>query len=38
VVDIHLGQLQVERPELRRIAAGQIRPQQITAFAAAGFA
>ena len=35
---LDLGQLQIEGPELRRIAAGEIRPQQITSFAPASFA
>jgi hypothetical protein len=35
---LHLGQLQVERRELCWIAAGQIRPHQVTPFAATGFA
>jgi len=34
----HLDQLQVERPELRRIAARYIRPQQVTAFPASRLA
>src|SRR4051794_41316861 len=35
---LDFAQLQVERPELRRIACGQIRSQEITPFAATGLA
>ena len=34
----HLDQLQIERPELRRIAARHIRPQQVAAFPASRLA
>ena len=35
---LHLGQLEIERPKLRRVTAAQIRPQQITSIAAASLA